>query len=96
MDKELANLESDSSINFHLLPVPSVKIKKTPLESNQISLIRYTRRVKERVKGNPQRSCLGSATTRMAGNAYVSIITWPMVVSSLKLARHVRGENTYA
>ena len=56
MDKELANLESDSSINFRLLTVPSVKIKKTPLESNQISLIRYTRRVKERAKGNPQRS----------------------------------------
>ncbi len=30
MDKELANLESDSSINFHVLPVPNGKIKKNP------------------------------------------------------------------
>ena len=30
MDKELANLESDSSINFHLLPVPVGKVKSNP------------------------------------------------------------------
>ena len=94
MDKELANLESDSSINFHVLPVPNGKIKKNPPAIKPAKPDKI-KKGKGKGKGKSPKELIG-LSHNTDGRERICFNFNLAHGCSQKLGRHVNVENTYA